>query len=64
MKKSYTATEVAEMLGVTTKHLASLRKKDEGPPYIRVGEAVRYPDDAFNEWLAQKMRGETQESEE
>jgi excisionase family DNA binding protein len=34
--------EAAEVLGVSKKHLEALRARGKGPPFIRVGKAVRY----------------------
>jgi excisionase family DNA binding protein len=37
-----TTVEAAALLGVTVKGLEALRARGEGPPFIRVGRAVRY----------------------
>jgi excisionase family DNA binding protein len=34
--------EAAQLLGVSKKHLEALRARGEGPPFMRVGRAVRY----------------------
>jgi excisionase family DNA binding protein len=38
-----TTAEAAALLGVTKNHLEALRARGEGPPFVRVGRAVRYP---------------------
>lgn len=38
-----TTRDAAALLGVSVKHLEAMRANGNGPPYIRVGKAVRYP---------------------
>lgn len=38
-----TTRQAAALLGVSVKHLEALRARGGGPPYVRVGHAVRYP---------------------
>lgn len=38
-----TTKEAAKRLCVSVKHLEALRARGAGPPYLRVGKAVRYP---------------------
>lgn len=38
-----TTREAAAMLGVSVKHLEALRRRQKGPPFVRIGKAVRYP---------------------
>jgi predicted DNA-binding transcriptional regulator AlpA len=35
--------QAAKLLGVSRKGLESLRARGDGPPYIRIGKAIRYP---------------------
>lgn len=43
----------AEYLGVTTKWLAQQRWLHQGPPYAKVGRAVRYRRTDVDRWLEQ-----------
>jgi excisionase family DNA binding protein len=47
--------EAAAVLGVTTRTLARWREIDAGPPYIRIGNGIRYPRSEMTEWLAQQV---------
>lgn len=38
-----TTKQAAALLGVSVKHLEGLRARGGGPPFVRVGHAVRYP---------------------
>jgi hypothetical protein len=35
--------QAAALLGVSVKHLEGLRARGSGPPFVRIGHAVRYP---------------------
>lgn len=35
--------QAAALLGVSVKHLETLRARGEGPPHVRLGKAIRYP---------------------
>ncbi|HEY1971331.1 MAG TPA: hypothetical protein VGH89_25475 [Pseudonocardia sp.] len=48
-------TLAAEWL-VSTKTLANLRSRGEGPPYVRVLGSIRYSRRACAEWLAAQNR--------
>ena len=50
---------VAALLGLSPKTLENLRvtRPDEGPPFLRVGRAVRYSRAALNQWLAARTTG-------
>lgn len=54
--------ELAELLGVSKATLARMRRKGEGPPWMRVGASkntsIRYPKLDLAEWLeARTVRG-------
>jgi two-component system, chemotaxis family, chemotaxis protein CheY len=46
-----TPGEVATILQVTTAWLAKARKREGGPPYVRVGRSVRYRKTALAQWI-------------
>jgi len=47
------ARELATWVGISESGLAQMRFRNEGPPYIKFGRAVRYSEDAVREWIAQ-----------
>lgn len=48
--------DVAQRLGLARSTLAKLRLKGGGPPYVKLGAAVRYPEDALTSWVAAQPR--------
>lgn len=51
MNRLLTPSEVAEILGFSDKTLANLRSRSEGPPYVKLGAAVRYREDELSRWI-------------
>ncbi|WIV43058.1 helix-turn-helix domain-containing protein [Glutamicibacter nicotianae] len=51
-KRYYTTEEAAVILQLDKRTLQNWRyvAKPDGPPYVHIGGAVRYPVQAFNEW--------------
>jgi len=47
-----TADEVANLLGISTRHLWSLNSSGRLPRPVRFGRAVRWPIDELRAWLA------------
>ena len=45
-------TEAAEYVGLSESMLAKMRCLGGGPVYIKLGRAVRYPQNDLDEWLA------------
>ena len=52
-------TTIAQRVGFHPDYLRRLRRLGGGPPYVRVGRAVRYDIQAFDRW----MEGRTYASE-
>lgn len=48
--------QAAARLGVTVDDLARARRSPSGPPFYRVGAAVRYLPDELDKWTAQQHR--------
>jgi predicted DNA-binding transcriptional regulator AlpA len=48
--------EVAQRLRLAPSTLAKLRLRGGGPPYIKLGAAVRYPEDSLIQWIASQRR--------
>jgi hypothetical protein len=49
-KVCLTPKAAAEALSLGLRTLARLRERGEGPRYIRIGKAVRYPVEELREW--------------
>ena len=43
----------ADLLGLSSRTLQAWRSKNEGPPYVRVGRAVRYRRQDLLDWVGQ-----------
>jgi excisionase family DNA binding protein len=52
-------TDVAAYLGVPVKTLYAWRYRREGPPALRVGRYVRYRRGDLEEWVRQRIAGES-----
>ena len=48
--------DVAELTGTARSTLAKMRLRGDGPPFVRVGASVRYPEDALREWQSALLR--------
>jgi len=46
------AREAARFLGFSTSYLRQKRMRNEGPPFLRIGTAVRYCPEDLTAWLA------------
>jgi Helix-turn-helix domain len=51
-----TPAPVAALLGVTTQHLAFLRSRGGGPPYVKESGRVYYPVGELQAWIQQERR--------
>ena len=49
-------TEAARALGIHVQTLANFRHFGEGPPFVKIGSAVRYDADALREYCAVNTR--------
>ena len=48
--------QAAQYLGVSAGWLASARCRGNGPPYIKMGRAIRYRRLTLEKWMAQRER--------
>ena len=48
---------LAPHLDVSTATLRRWRSRDQGPPYVRVGRAIKYAPEAVAQWLASRPGG-------
>lgn len=55
-RKLLTERQVAELLEVSIRTLQAWRMQNDGPPYIKVGFAVRYDPADLEEWLQARKR--------
>lgn len=46
-----TASQVAQMTGFSTKALEAYRAKRIGPPFLKVGQSIRYRADDVRAWV-------------
>ena len=53
--------DVAKLLKVSLSWLAKARMRGDGPPYIRVGRAIRYAEAALLQWMKSRQRLSTSE---
>jgi hypothetical protein len=56
-----TAEEAAERLKLSVSFLAKARMKGTGPRFLRLGRAIRYAEDALDEYEAANTRTSTSE---
>jgi predicted DNA-binding transcriptional regulator AlpA len=48
--------QVAEATGLAPSTLAKMRSRGGGPPFVKVGRVVRYPEDKLLEWVANRTQ--------
>jgi predicted DNA-binding transcriptional regulator AlpA len=56
-----TPKETAKRLKVSTSWLAKARMRGDGPPFIKVGRAIRYSEAALIQWMRGRQRLSTSE---
>lgn len=57
-----TPDEAAEVLKVSVSWLAKARMRGDGPPYIRIGRAIRYSETALIQWMKSRQCLSTSEN--
>jgi predicted DNA-binding transcriptional regulator AlpA len=53
--------DVARILNVSTSWLAKSRLSGNGPRFVKIGRAVRYPESCLREYIKGRTRGRTSE---
>jgi predicted DNA-binding transcriptional regulator AlpA len=53
--------DAAKMLNVSISWLAKSRLRGDGPRYVKIGRAVRYPLSFIHEFIKARTRGSTSE---
>ena len=56
-----TPNEIAEFLRVSLSWLAKARMRGAGPPFVKVGRSVRYPEGALAQWMKSNLHLSTSE---
>jgi predicted DNA-binding transcriptional regulator AlpA len=51
-----TPREAADLLRVSISWLAKARMRGNGPPYVKLGRSVRYPEGALLQWMKSHVR--------
>jgi hypothetical protein len=51
-----TPAEMVRVLKTSTSWLAKARMRGDGPPFIKIGRSVRYPEPGAREWLRAQSR--------
>jgi predicted DNA-binding transcriptional regulator AlpA len=56
-----TPEETANRLKVSLSWLAKARMRGDGPPFIKIGRAIRYSEAALQQWMKSRQRLSTSE---
>ena len=56
-----TAKEVAARLKVSLSWLAKARMRGDGPPYVKIGRSIRYPEGTLLQWTKGHLHLSTSE---
>ena len=56
-----TAKEAARLLKVSLSWLAKARMRGDGPPYVKIGRSIRYPEGALLQWTKGHLHLSTSE---
>jgi len=59
MTELLTTSEAAGRLKVTPRMLEARRSRGGGPPFVKVGRAVRYREADLEAWIAERTRAST-----
>lgn len=57
----FTPEETANRLKVSLSWLAKARMHGDGPPFIKIGRAIRYSESALQQWMKSRQRLSTSE---
>lgn len=62
LDEAVTTTEAGRIVGFPPSTLSTWRSRGGGPPFLKIGAAVRYQRRALFEWLAARQRTNTADS--
>lgn len=54
--------DAAKALGVSTSWLAKARLTGDGPSFVKIGRAVRYPESSLRDYIRSRTRRSTSDS--
>jgi excisionase family DNA binding protein len=49
-----TVKELSKATGLATWRLWELVRKGKGPPFVRIGRSIRFPEDAVVQWIREQ----------
>ncbi len=55
MTKFYKPKDVAEILQISSRTLSNKRALGNGPAFLKLGQVVRYPDEALDTFIKKHM---------
>jgi predicted DNA-binding transcriptional regulator AlpA len=61
MDRLLTPLDAAAFLCVSLSWLAKARMRGDGPPFVEIGRAIRYPGSALHQWTKSQMHLSTSE---
>lgn len=56
-----TPRETADRLRVSLSWLAKARMQGDGPPFVKLGRSIRYPEGTLVQWMRAHLRRSTNE---
>ena len=59
IRRRLTEREAADRLALSVRTLQQWRVKGNGPPFMKLGAAVRYDADALEQWVDRQTRAHT-----
>ena len=59
MKSIDSSIETSKYLGISYSWLRQSRVRGDGPPFIKIGRAIRYRKEDVDNWLLQNQRTNT-----
>jgi predicted DNA-binding transcriptional regulator AlpA len=60
-ERLFTPNEAADFLRVSESWLAKARMRGDGPPYVKIGRSIRYPESALLQWMKSHLQLSTSE---
>ena len=59
IRRRLDTNQAAELLGLSARTLSTWRCRGDGPPFLKIGGAVRYDEQALEAWAATRARTST-----
>ena len=58
-QKLYNEVEAADMLNMSIAWMQRMRWSGNGPPFVKIGHAVRYRPEDIQDWINERLRTST-----